>query len=685
MATANLSRPRPHLLVLLLIILTASSTFPVAVAQDEVLSADAKADAEVLLQFKEGLADPTNSLSGWQQGKMPCNGRTNVSAWSGVICTNEGRVLGLQLEGMKLSGKLDLAILAKLPTLRVLSFANNNFEGSIPAVNMVTNLRAAFFSMNQFSGEIPADAFSGMGNIKRIHLDNNQFTGSIPKSLAELPKLAELRLDGNQFQGVIPELQQDTLQSINVSNNALEGKIPDKLAKMGADLFMGNKNLCGAPLQATCTSSPTSSSSSETPSSAQNSTSIGIIAFIFVILVATITVLFFLKKRRPENMTEHQFELPTSHHNTNNSNKKTDDLDAGPEISNSSKMGSPNHHRSGSSGGHEQGRLVFVVEGRQRFELPDLLKSEAEVLGSGSLGCAYKATLVHGSSMVVKKFKDMNRVGKEDFEEHMRRLGRLSHPNLLPLVAYYYRKDDKLLVTDYVSNRSLAHFLHGDRRMRAALDWSVRLRIVKGVARALCYLYEELSVLNVPHGHLKPSNVLLNSSFEPLLSDYALVPVVNQQHATNAMAAFRSPERRQLGRPSKKSDVWCLGHLILEILTGLSGTQSDDSSHHQQGQVHDLSLWVASMPEEEWGEKVIDADLMRAVSGSPNLDTVKALLRIALACCEPDMERRLEMKDAVEMIEGLGAPEGGETNKDSAPLLQRTEENEDAHFSSVAI
>lgn len=159
-------------------------------------------------------------------------------------------------------------------------------------------------------------------------------------------------------------------------------------------------------------------------------------------------------------MQEHQFELPPSSANTNFS-KKIEDLEAGPEISSSSKMGSPNNNK-GSNGGHEQGRLVFVVEGRERFELPDLLKSEAEVLGSGSLGCAYKATLVKGPSMVVKKFKDMNRVGKEDFEEHMRRLGRLSHPNLLPLVAYYYRKDDKLLVTDYVPNRSLAHFLHGN-------------------------------------------------------------------------------------------------------------------------------------------------------------------------------------------------------------------------------
>lgn len=113
------------------------------------------------------------------------------------------------------------------------------------------------------------------------------------------------------------------------------------------------------------------------------------------------------------------------------------------------------------AGGNDQGRLVFVREGTERFELQDLLKSSAEVLGTGNFGCTYRASLLNGPSVVVKRFRDMNRAGREDFEEHMRRLGRLSHPNLLPLVAYYYRKEEKLLVHHYVPNRSLALLLHG--------------------------------------------------------------------------------------------------------------------------------------------------------------------------------------------------------------------------------
>lgn len=99
---------------------------------------------------------------------------------------------------------------------------------------------------------------------------------------------------------------------------------------------------------------------------------------------------------------------------------------------------------------------------RPRFDFQELLAASAEVLGSGSFGKSYKAMLSNGSSaVVVKRFGQMNAAGKEEFYSHMRRLGRLSHPNLLPLIAFYYGKDDKLLVSDFVPNGSLASHLHG--------------------------------------------------------------------------------------------------------------------------------------------------------------------------------------------------------------------------------
>lgn len=108
-----------------------------------------------------------------------------------------------------------------------------------------------------------------------------------------------------------------------------------------------------------------------------------------------------------------------------------------------------------------KGQLHLVRNDRERFDLQDLLRASAEVLGSGNFGSSYKALLLDGPAMVVKRFREMNNVGKQEFQEHMSRLGRLSHRNLLPLVAFYYRKDEKLLIFDFVENGSLASHLHG--------------------------------------------------------------------------------------------------------------------------------------------------------------------------------------------------------------------------------
>lgn len=107
------------------------------------------------------------------------------------------------------------------------------------------------------------------------------------------------------------------------------------------------------------------------------------------------------------------------------------------------------------------GKLHFVRSDRERFELEDLLRASADVLGSGSFGSSYKAMLVSWPAVVVKRFKEMSNMGKEDFHAHMRLLGSLEHPNLLPLVAFYYKKDEKLLITDFAAKGSLASHLHG--------------------------------------------------------------------------------------------------------------------------------------------------------------------------------------------------------------------------------
>ncbi|CAO2162758.1 unnamed protein product [Urochloa humidicola] len=687
------------LLLLLLPTHADAARLPLSLAPD----ADA---ADALLKLKSGINDGGGELASWSPGTSPCD-----SQWAGVMCNNNG-VHGLQLEAMRLSGTLDLAPLKTLTGLRTLSFMDNEFAGPMPAVKELSGLRAVFLSGNKFSGVIPADAFAGMTWLKKVVLSNNNFSGPIPTSLADVPKLLELQLNDNKFQGKIPDLKQKELTEVNLANNELEGEIPASLKSIKPDMFAGNKKLCGAPLGAKCEAAtpppspalkaplPTSDKAGTSPSQpAQDdaassaddgepaegsASSYGVLAaFLGTLAIAAVA---FVAMRKRRDGTKNFGPAPSTSPKVEPQPAKKAEagaapVAAAPAAATAAAAGSS--RAGGSTAGRkvDQGRLTFVRDDRGRFfELQDLLKATAEVLGTANLGVCYRATLTSGHSVVVKRFKEMNRVGREDFEEHMRRLGRLSHPNLLPLVAYYYRKEEKLLIHDFVPNRSLANLLHGEGKglKKAVVHWRARLRIVKGVARALSYLYDELCMLTVPHGHLKSSNILLDATYEPLLTDYALVPVMNQSHAAQLMVAFKSPERKQFGRSSKKSDVWCLGLLILEIIAGRPASYdlpkaaavAADSSAGAPAQPKtapaggggDLVSVVSSTSEGEWLATVVDPDLK--VADDEDKEEMVKLIRIGMACCEANVDSRWELKTAVDRIEELKAKD--QANEDQS-------------------
>ncbi|KAG0500325.1 hypothetical protein HPP92_000397 [Vanilla planifolia] len=402
-------------------------------------------EGEALLRFKATLSGPGADLPSWIPGPAPCN--VNDTTWDGVICFNS-HIWGLQLEGKGLAGRLDIGPLVALRALRTISFMRNDLEGPLPEVGRLGALKAVYLSGNRFSGEIPDATFAGMRSLKKLFLSDNQFTGTIPASIAGLGKMLEVRLDHNRFTGRIPEFSQPGLEIIDVSFNSLEGPIPDRLSKLDPALFQGNPNLCGAPLTVTC-----AEKGRPKPGLSGWLLALIIIAAV-ILLLALLALLVVLLRSRDDKVAV--MGRPSSKKPHEAAEKLEQGNAPRRHLSSSEVRGSG--RRGGKDGDH--GRLAFVQEGRGRFELHDLLRASAEVLGSGNFGSSFKAVLSSGPTVVVKRFKEMNSVGREDFCEHMRRLGRLSHPNLLPLLAYYYRKEEKLLITEFIANGSLAHMLH---------------------------------------------------------------------------------------------------------------------------------------------------------------------------------------------------------------------------------
>lgn len=220
----------------------------------------------------------------------------------------------------------------------------------------------------------------------------------------------------------------------------------------------GNDGLCGDPLKA-C-SAPSSNIKTKKPSGV--STALIVIMILIGVMAIFAAILFLIVRRhnkKEEYYSRSSIEAPRG--SSVHQNRSVSTVPKEPDQASQTSEHSSKGVGGGSGKKADSLKLSFVRDDRERFDMQDLLKASAEVLGSGCFGSSYKAALLTGPVMVVKRYKQMNNVGREEFQEHMRRIGRLAHPNLLPLVSYYYKKEEKLLITDHVQNGSLAVHLHG--------------------------------------------------------------------------------------------------------------------------------------------------------------------------------------------------------------------------------
>nr|Q40902.1 RecName: Full=Pollen receptor-like kinase 1 [Petunia integrifolia]AAA33715.1 receptor kinase [Petunia integrifolia subsp. inflata] len=671
---------RGHLLIIFLLLVSPFNDAAVDVDGDDNDNLiidhvpDAKSSSEALLNFKSSLSTSSprghEVLGSWIPSNSPCSG--NNGNWLGVLCY-EGDVWGLQLENLDLSGVIDIDSLLPLHFLRTLSFMNNSFKGQCligislePSSHCTCPIIASpVRSRMMLPGyDLSQEALFGKQPIQRQH-------PHLPGYL--LPQVFELSLENNRFTGSIPHFPPNVLKVLNLSNNQLEGPIPPALSLMDPTTFSGNKGLCGKPLESACNSP---SQEANNPDSRNSSTISGqsstdvirksptrlskvmlIVAVCLVVLCLLIVLILIIRRRSHSSSQNPQ---PVESNYSNNDRDQNAFTSSAPDdhvtLSGNSTYSNNQHSNSNKAEAPTAavvGKLSFVRDDRPRFDLQDLLRASAEVLGSGNLGSSYKALLMDGQAVVVKRFKQMNHVAKEDFHEHMRRLGRLTHPNLLPLVAYYYRKEEKLLVYDYASNGSLASHLHGNQ---SRLDWSSRLKIVKGVAKALAYLHNELPSLALPHGHLKSSNVLLDKYLNPVLMDYTLVPLVNLAQVQHLLVAYKAPEYAQQGRITRKTDVWSLGILILETLTGKFPTNYLALS---TGYGTELATWVDTIIRDN--ESAFDKEMNTTKDSQGQ---IRKLFDIGVACCQEDLDTRWDLKEVVQSIQSLNDKDHGHSNSD---------------------
>uniref|UniRef100_A0A6V7QX02 Protein kinase domain-containing protein n=1 Tax=Ananas comosus var. bracteatus TaxID=296719 RepID=A0A6V7QX02_ANACO len=528
-----------------------------------------------------------------------------------------------------------------------------------PAIALLTRLLRVDLSDNDLRGPIPgADALSNLTRLLTLRLQNNLLSGALPDLSAALPHLADF----------------------NASNNQLSGRVPDGMrARFGAASFAGNAGLCGpAPPLPLCSFIPhddpsrpsSSNASSSSPASGRSvvpsnpssmpatndggggrgsrglSTGaiIGIAVGNALFLLVLLSLLAAYCCCAGETLGEKELDKsscgggglsyccdPEGNRPSGGVGRRSDGgesdgaqsklvfFGSGEETNEAEEEEEEEEEEEDKSRRRKSGmKLTRRMDGGQRrFELEELLRASAEMVGKGSLGTVYRAMLEDGCMVAVKRLRDANPCARRDFHRYMDLIGRLRHPNLVPseptttpnrrssssttssptapprpppryVSAKLTVPPDVLLSRDHAS-LSLSGLpdrrRHPSYRAYCAVYWissSAQQVVVRGCRRWIgplesgwCWVQlgagshpRRVPFVRDPHGNVKSANVLLDKNGVACIADFGLALLLSPAHAVARLGSYVAPEQAEFKRLSQQADVYSFGVLVLEVLTG---------------------------------------------------------------------------------------------------------------------
>ncbi|KAA3453197.1 Leucine-rich repeat protein kinase family protein [Gossypium australe] len=600
-----------------------------------------------LLSFKNSIyKDPEGSLSNWNSS------HDNPCSWNGIAC-KEQRVVSISIPNNKLRGFLPSALgslfdlrhlnlrnnksfgafpvelleveglqslvlygnslseslpnqIGKLKYLQTLDLSENFFNGSLPSsIVQCKRLRTLDLGQNNFTGSLPNGFGTGLVSLENLDLSFNKFNGSIPWDFGNLSSLqGTVDFSHNLFTGLISGILGDLPEKvyIDLTYNDLSGPIPQNGALMnrGPTSLVGNPGLCGPSLKNPCsldTTGATSPSShpllqdnNSTGNSADNERGLSKGAVIAIIVSDIIGVCIL------GMLLSYCCSIVCVCDN---------DKDDHGDVMGLRREGMERDVRA-------SGKLTFAF-----------------VLGKCGTGIMYKVVLDDGLILAVRRLGEGGSQRFKEFRTEVEAIGKLRHPNIVNLKAYYWSVDEKLLIYDYVPNGSLAIALHGKAGIVSftLLSWPVRLKIIKGIAKGLVYLHE-FSPKKYVHGDLKPSNILLDQNMESRISDFGLGQLAD--------IAGNSPI---------KWDVYSYGVILLEILTRKYPVVCVGNSEM------DLVHWIQLCIEEK--RQLLDVLNPYLALDANEEEEIIAVLKITMACVHSSPERRPTMRHVFDTLERL--------------------------------
>ncbi|KAJ1700998.1 hypothetical protein LUZ63_000777 [Rhynchospora breviuscula] len=314
-------------------------------------------------------------------------------------------------------------------------------------------------------------------------------------------------------------------------------------------------------------------------------------------------------------------------------------------------------------------------------------------LGQGGFGTVYKGVLKDGLEVAVKRLSAQSCQGMVEFKNEIQLIAKLQHTNLVRLVGWCIHGEEKLLVYEFMPNKSLDTFIFGkppidskliycvcmklnlrvcsplvlgffmlflsylfflilrsaicftDKKRGVLLNWEKRFEIIEGIAQGLLYLHKH-SRLRVIHRDLKASNILLDSEMIPKISDFGLARIFGpkelQANTSRVVGTYgyMAPEYASEGLFSIKSDVYSFGVLVLEIISG-----KRNMGFHQYGDFLNLLGYAW----DRWKEGKISELISSTLTEAPQKQ-IERCIHVALLCVQENPIDRPIIADAINYL-----------------------------------
>ncbi|KAL6859126.1 hypothetical protein ACP4OV_018128 [Aristida adscensionis] len=459
---------------------------------------------------------------------------------------------------------------------------------------------------------ILSPSIAKLTSLQQLLLDGNGISGGIPEEFGNLSSLITLSLGRNMLNGSIPDSlgRLFKLQNLNLSDNYLRGEIPAQLLQVAQYNYTGNHLNCSRH------STPCERRAN---TGSKTKSNLWVFATIYSLLAVIFCFIFYfglIKFRRHRKGKLHIRE------------RSMENV-------------------------HQFEELVWGIEGNNSeftfFDFSQVLDatnnfSVNNKLGQGGFGPVYKGQFPDGLEIAVKRLASHSGQGFTEFKNEVQLIAKLQHRNLVRLLGCCSEGEERILVYEYLLNRSLDFFIFDETR-RALLSWDKRLVIIEGIAQGLLYLHKH-SRLRVIHRDVKASNILLDSEMNPKISDFGLAKMFSSNDTEGntkrvvGTYGYMAPEYASAGLFSTKSDVFSFGVLILEIISG-----KRNSCFYQCEDFLNLLGYAWQLWNEGRWFDLLDKSL--AKSCTPEM---MRCMNIALMCVQENVADRPTMSDVAAML-----------------------------------